>query len=330
MARSLRDIRRKMKAIKSTRQVTKAMELVAASKMRRAVLNAQMLRRYASAASGILERIADVHPDLHPYLTERPHRKILALLFTSDRGLCGSLNAQLLRAALKYIQSVQALPGFEQLDFIAVGKKGQQFLARNVSPRMHSGDRHVNVSPGFQSGGSVIAAFPALSNHPSFKDALPIVRLATESFLAGTYDQVVLLYTDFVSPLVQEPTVKVLLPFSRTTLKEMLASLLPRRSEKSRSTVNSQLSTVREYLFEPSQDQILKAILPQLTEIQVYQAILEAAASEHSARMVAMRNASENASDILDDLTLIYNQTRQGAITAELSELSGARAALES
>src|SRR3989338_5243298 len=123
MAKSLRDIRRKMKAIKSTRQVTKAMELVSASKMRRATQNAVQLRRYASTASRILENIADVHPDLHPYLTERPSEKILALLFTSDRGLCGSLNAQLFRAASAYIRTLKTLQGFQSVEWVAVGRK---------------------------------------------------------------------------------------------------------------------------------------------------------------------------------------------------------------
>jgi len=298
-----------MKAIRSTRQVTKAMELVAASKMRKAVQNTQMLRRYARTASRILESIAEVHPDLHPYLTERPSEKILAVLFTSDRGLCGSLNAQLFRAGISYIRSLKNLPSFQSLEWIAVGKKGQQFLAR--------------------SGESVTAAFPALSNHPTFQDTLPIVRLITEGFVSGKYDQVVLVYTDFVSALLQESTVKVLLPFSKTALKEMLESLLPKKGSGKREAISGK-SEVKEYLFEPSQSEILKVILPQLTEVQVYQAVLEAAASEHSARMVAMRNASDNASDILDDLTLTANQTRQAGITAEISEISGAKAALES
>ncbi len=310
MARSLRDLRRKMKAIKSTRQVTKAMELVAASKMRKAVQNAVQLRRYASTAASILEHMAEVHPELHPYLTTRPSKKILALLFTSDRGLCGSLNAQLFRSVREYIRSLGKLPEFESLEFVALGKKGQQFLAREKQ--------------------KVVAAFPALSNHPSFRDALPVVRLATEGFLGGNYDQVVLLYPDFVSALLQEPTVRVLLPFSPTNLKAMLESLLPKkRSAEHLQTTNYSLQTVKEYLFEPSPDEILKTILPQLTEVQVYQAILEAAASEHSARMVAMRNATDNATDILDDLTLTYNQTRQANITAELAEISASKAALE-
>ena len=308
MASNLRDLRRKMKAIKSTRQVTKAMELVAASKMRRAVQNAQKLRQYALTAWHILERIASVQPDLHPYLQQQEPRKILVLLFTPDRGLCGSLNAQLGRTLTHYLKGLKELTTFEKVDFVAVGKKGQQFL-----PRLQE---------------NMIAAFPGFSSFPTFKDVRPITRLATESFLQGTYDHVVLLYPDFISAIAQEPTVKVLLPFSKTGLKDMLLSLLPQRYRRDTEQAMA-ANSVREYLFEPSQETILSTILPQLTEIQIYQAVLETAASEHSARMVAMRNASDNASDLLDDLTLTYNQTRQAAITGELAELSASKAALE-
>lgn len=306
MARSLRDLRRKMKAIKSTRQVTKAMELVAASKMRRAVQNAQTLRQYALMAWKILQRLS-VNEGAHPYLEKRPVGKILAVVFSSDRGLCGSLNAQLLRTTSQYLHAVQKLPSFEKIDFVAVGRKGQQFLHR--------------------SNQNVIAAFPALSNHPTFKDVTPVARMIRDSYLERRYDHVVLLYMDFVSALVQEPSVKVLLPFSTTELKQMIESLLPATKRKTEEQ-SSAPADEAQYMFEPSPEEVLSTVLPQLTEMQVYQAVLEAAASEHSARMVAMRSASDNASDILGDLTLTYNQTRQEKITAELAELSAAAAAM--
>ena len=309
MPRGLRDLRRKMKAIRSTRQVTKAMELVAASKMRRATQSAVQLRRYALTAWQILETLAEANPGLHPFLTERPPQRILGILFSSDRGLCGSLNAQMFRLVTQYITRLQALPDAPELSFIAVGKKGQQFLLRMRQ--------------------NIVAAFPAFSTHPQFRDILPVVRLATDNFLSGQCDSVVLLYPDFISALLQEPTSKVLLPFSKTSLKEMLTDLLPHKKGPLKLGSKNQELRVSEYLFEPSKDDILRQILPQLTEVQIYQALLEAVASEHSARMVAMRNATENASDLLDDLTLTYNQTRQAGITAELAELSASKAALE-
>jgi F-type H+-transporting ATPase subunit gamma len=218
------------------------------------------------------------------------------------------LNAQLLRTTAHYVQGLKDLSTFEKVDFIAVGKKGQHFLSRLRQ--------------------NIIAAFPSFSSYPTFRDILPIARMATESFLVGVYDHVVLIYPDFISALIQEATVKVLLPFSQTELKKMLLSLLPRRYRKE---TEQTLATegIAEYLFEPSADAILETILPQLTEVQVYQAILEAGASEHSARMVAMRAASDNAGDLLSDLTLVYNQTRQASITAELAEISAAKAALK-
>lgn len=297
-----------MKAIKGTRQVTKAMELVAASKMRKAVQSAQQLRRYALAAWNVLQRVSLLSNAEHPYIRQRPVQSILCILLTSDRGLCGSLNAHILKQVTLYLQEVeQRYPG-ASVEFVAAGRKGQQFLAR--------------------AGRRVVAAFPAFSNHPRFRDVLPVSRLALEGFDQGRYDHVVLMYTDFVSPLVQHPSMKVLLPFSTTELQGMVESLSqhPVTPDERQQVEGDPVQ--RQSLFEPSQVQVLDEIIPSLTEVQVYQAVLETAASEHSARMVAMRNATDNATDILGDLTLTYNQTRQAGITAELSELSAAVAVL--
>ncbi len=305
MARSLRDFRQKIKATKSTKQVTKALEMVSAAKMRKAVQNAQQLRRYALHAWSILQSLGRASHD-HPFLAEHPVKRVLGIVFTSDRGLCGGLNAQVFRAVNQYLQGLKGLSTFESIDFITVGRRGHQFLTRQKQ--------------------TVLATFPALSNHPTFKDSLPIARLAEESYLSDRYDHVVLIYSDFVSPMVQETAVKVLLPFSPSEMREMVGSIITRkRLTKEEEELNAQdKEDVVDYLFEPSQKEVLDAILPQLTEIQIYQAVLEAVASEHSARMVAMRNATDNASDMIEDLTLGYNQTRQSNITAELAELSAA------
>ncbi|MBP9773011.1 MAG: ATP synthase F1 subunit gamma [Candidatus Peribacteraceae bacterium] len=308
MARSLRDIRRKIKGITSTRQVTKAMELVSASKMRKAINSAHMLRQYAQAAWDILQHIAQANPGAHPYLQERPLQNVLIVLISTDRGLCGSLNTQLFRALNLYLQELKKIETFETVDYIAVGRKGQQYLART--------------------GQKIIAAFPAFSNHPRYRDALPVARLLTESFKAGSYDHVIVLYPDFVSALVQEPEVKVLLPFSQSEVQAMAEEFGLRRRPKKKRTSSSSFDHADEFKFEPSVVEVLDSIMPQLTEVQLYQAVLEAGAAEHSARMVAMRNATDNASDILDDLTLTYNQTRQANTTTELSELSAATAAI--
>lgn len=310
MARSLRDIRRKMKAITSTRQVTKAMELVAASKMRKAVQHAQELRRYALHAWEILLSIGRTHAFGHPFLLQRKVKRVLGIVITSDRGLCGSLNAQLMRSLQQYLKTLSTLKSFETMDFITVGRKGHQILTRQQK--------------------TVIATFPSLSNHPTIKDVLPITKLAIDEFRKGTYDHIVLVYTDFISPIVQQAAVKVLLPFSPSEVREVLMTLAEtkKHTKEEQEIVATEIGKGQEYLFEPTATEVLDVILPQLTETQVYQAVLESVASEHSARMLAMHNATDNASEILDDITLAYNQTRQANITAELAELSAAAAAL--
>lgn len=298
-----------MKGIKSTRQVTKAMELVAASKMRRAVASAVTLRTFALASWQILLRIGHRNPQAHAALTPRPPRKVLAVLYTSDRGLTGSLGTQILKTTAEYVLHLKDIPTFESIGFIAIGRRGQQFLAR--------------------SGQNVIAAFPAFSNHPSLRDIAPVAKMVSESFFAGTHDHIVLIYPDFISALAQKPTVKVLLPFSDSTLKDMIKSLGV-RPEDIRAEADMEFQDdSSQYIFEPSEEEILETVLSQISELQVYQALLEAVASEHSARMVAMRSATDNASAILDDLTLTYNQTRQANITRELAELSASKAALD-
>ncbi len=298
-----------MKGIKATRQVTKAMELVAASKMRRAVSSAVTLRRYALASWHILLRVGKKNPQMHPALCPRPVKKVLGILFTSDRGLTGSMGTQILKTTAEYIASLKGIPTFESIDFIVLGRRGQQFLAR--------------------SGQQVIGAFPAFSNHPKLRDIAPIAKMASDAFQAGTHDHVALIFPDFLSALAQKPTVKVLLPFSDSGLRDMIKSL-GINPESVRSEAELEIAEgSAQYLFEPSEAAVLDAALSQITELQIYQALLEAVASEHSARMVAMRSATDNASAILDDLTLTYNRTRQANITSELAELSASKAALE-
>jgi len=306
VGRSLRDFRLKIKGVKSTRQVTKAMEMVSASKMRKAIQSTVMLRQYATAAWNILQRIAALQPEKHPYLQERPIKKVLCILFTSDRGLCGNLNTQLFRMVQQYVQTLKGMPTFESIDFIAIGKKGQQFLSRT---------NH-----------NVIAAFNAPVSYPTMRDMAPVMRMATEGFTNGTYDHVSVLYADFISALSQVASLRVLLPLSETELHSMMESMLPRTMKQA---VKDTAIAPSEFKFEPSPREVLDTILPRLTEIQIYQASLEASASEHSARMMAMHNASDNASDLLADLNLTYNQTRQAKITAELAELSASKAALD-
>lgn len=310
MAKGTREIRRKIKSIKSTRQITKAMELVAASKMRRAVANTIALRPYSHLARLILTSLSDkTNPEIHPLLQKREVKKILILLITTDRGLCGGLNTQLLRKVQEYLQAEKMKKNpAQEISFAVIGKKGQNFAKRM--------------------GYKITAAFKTPTTHPTLQDILPISKMIINEYIKGTFDKVILIYTDFLSAIAQKPTVRRLLPLSRYALEEMIEGLETKSYFK--ETELDLISKVqpREYIFEPDADEVLSVLLPRLTEMQIYQAILEATASEHSARMFAMRNATENADEFIADLTFTYNQLRQAGVTAELAEISAARAAL--
>lgn len=262
------------------------MELVAASKMRRAIAQALKSRTYARKAE---ETIGDALARLpegvtHALLSAHPQaKKTLFVVFSSDRGLAGGLNANLLRFAR------ETLEAFAEVDIIAVGKKGGDGMQRL--------------------GKNVIARFPALSNNPALADLLPVAQMALSGFLEGKYREVRVIFTDFISGISQAPREQMLLPLAETaTAKEAKP----------------------EILFEPSAQEVLNATLPALAETLLWQTLLESTASEHAARMMAMKNASDAASDMLESLTFTYNQARQGAITQEIAEISGGKSALES
>lgn len=280
-------IRTRIKAVKNTRKITKAMELVAASKMRKATEAAIQGRPYSAAADEILQRLHGRTESAHPLL-RKPKTAVheLVIVVTSDRGLCGGLNANVIREALAYIKAEQAA-GIT-VSVVTVGKKGRGPIAK--------------------SGVSLVADFADISKVTNFLQIKPIADIALEEFQTEHVDQVTLMYTEFQSALIQRAARRVILPLQQ-------------------STIGNQQSAV-EYLFEPSPDAVYSEMLPRFLETQVYHAILEAVASEHSARMLAMRNASDAADEITEDLTLTYNQARQAGITQELAEIAGGAAAL--
>lgn len=288
MAQSRKAIKARIKSIRNTRKITKAMELVAASKMRRAVSAVLRTRPYAQEAWGTVQSILAASPNLaHPLLEPKPKaEKTLMVLFSSDRGLAGGFNVNMIRAA---VAEVKAL-GQGNVEILAVGRRGADALERL--------------------GVTITARFPALSNNPVFLDLLPVARLALEGFLAGKYRAVKLAFTDYISGISQKPHIVELLP---------LAPHL----------VDQEAKAQTEYLFEPSAKQVLEAILPALAETMLWQALLESTASEHAARMMAMRSASDAAKDMLTSLTFTYNQARQAGITQEIAEISSGKAALE-
>ncbi|MBX7213501.1 MAG: ATP synthase F1 subunit gamma [Thermoflexales bacterium] len=286
-----REIRRRIKSVKNIRQITKAAQAVSASRVRRAVDQASATRPYTQRARELLASIASIAggETRHALLTSRDSvRNIYVVLISSDRGLCGAFNTNVSRMAFGFGREQTAA-----VSYIAVGRKGLNFLYRR--------------------GAKVIADFSGLPQKPSLLDTTAITRTVVDAFLEGKADEVHLVFTDYVSPAVQRPVVKKLLPLAT-------AELLPEGHNAS--------GPKPAYDFEPDPAQILDTLLPRLTEMQLYQAILESLASEHSARMVAMKNATDNASELITSLTLNYNKARQAGITNELLDIAGGAEAL--
>ena len=270
------------------------MELVAASKMRRAQDRAVQARPYATTMRAVLAQLAAYTAGggdasgLHPLLQSREVKHVSYVHITSDRGLAGGLNANMNRAAAALILEHQ--PHVERVSVISAGRKGRDFFRR--------------------SGMELLADFPELGDFPNFEDARPIARLIIDDFIAGRVDQVFIGYQRFVNAAVQRPTTRQLLPI-----------VAPSDAEVATSNTD--------FIFEPSPEELLATLLPRFVEMQVYEAILEARASEQSARMVAMRQATDAAKEMVGDLTLQYNKARQDSITGELLDIVGGTAAVE-
>jgi F-type H+-transporting ATPase subunit gamma len=285
---NLRDIRRRIKSVKNTAQITKAMQMVAASKMRKAQQAAINGRDYVQLMNQVIVSLRDaVEPGAHPLLSRREGKKELVLLFSTDKGLCGALNTNLFREALEFDPA--------QTVFVSVGRKGTQFLARTNR--------------------NMLADFP-LHDRPNFLQTKAISKFCIEKFLEGSVDKVTVLFPMFVSTLSQIPRALPLLPL--TSLEEI--GIKNAYGEK--DTFDGGLQ------FEPDASQVLDAILPAYIHFCVYQTLLGTRASEQSARMVAMKSATDNAQSLVKDLTLEYNKARQASITNEILEISTAQLAL--
>ncbi|MEE8389288.1 MAG: ATP synthase F1 subunit gamma [Anaerolineae bacterium] len=291
-----REIKRRIQSIRNLRQVTRALQAVAASNVRKAQTAVLATRAYANAAwEAIVNLSAATDETLHPLLTRRmPVENILVVLISGERGLCGAYNQNIVRTAQDFSKR-RGLP----TRYIAVGRRGRDIMWRL--------------------GAEIVAEFHGLPAVPSLVDVSAIARVAIDEFLEGRADEIYLARTDFVNLLVQKPVIQRLLPL-RPTKVEAQAML--------EYVVDVQPAHVAEYIYEPDVSTVLEAILPRFTELQVYQAVLEAHTSEYAARMVAMRNATENAAALVDDLTLDYNKARQRAITRELLDIAGGAEAL--
>ncbi len=290
---TIRQLKRRITSVKNTAKVTNALQLVAASKMRRAQDRASQARPYAEKIRVVLAGLAtqDGAADAdasHPLLVSRPARNIAVLHITPDRGLCGGLNANLNRSAATFV-AVQ----HEPVSVVAVGKKGRDFFVR----------AHVHL----------IAEFTDLGDYPTQADTAGIGRLIIDDYLSGAIDRVYVSFSESVSTANQRPVIRQLLPIEPPQMESAA------EAEAFRG----------DYIFEPSPEEVLARLLPRYIEMQIYEAVLQSAASFQSAQMVAMKNATDNANDITRELTLTYNKLRQEQITKELLDIVGGAAALE-
>ena len=279
---NIREIRRRIRSVTSTAKITKAMELVAASKMRRAQERALAGRPYAERLTWVLADLAETLPlmdpeTLHPLLQRREVKAVGIVLITPNRGLCGGLPTNVNRRA-----SALTLELGVPAKLVAVGRKGLNFF------------RRTNVE--------ILAEFTELGDYPEYVEILPVARVVIDDYLAGEIDQVFLVFPYFVNTMTQEPRVRQLLPVE------------PPEEAATRAV---------DYIYEPGRDEVLAELLPRYVEMQIYEAILEEIASEQSARMVAMRNATDAANDMIEELTLTYNKVRQEQITKELLDIVG-------
>jgi len=269
--------------------------------MRKAQLATLRTRDYANRAWSLISDLSGkTDSKLHSFLVKKDKvKKVCVVLVASDRGLCGGFNAQIIKKVAEFSKSLMD-KGIE-MEFLTVGKKSRDFTARHKI--------------------KLVADFTNLSSVTRLAEIRAIAKIVIDDFSAGKYDEVYLAYTDFISTISQRPRILKLLPFTR----ERDLDLGKVSKEKTEEVKEKE----HEFLFEPSPDMVLEYMLPKMAEMQIFQAILESNASEHSARMVAMKNASDSAEDMIFDLTLMYNQVRQSAITKEIMEIVSGKAALE-
>jgi len=288
-----KEIKRRIKSVKNTKKITKAMELVAASKMKRAVSSTLSSRLYASYSSEIISSIsANLRESTHPFFNLREEGKTLVVLITSNRGLCGGYNSQIIK---KTVLKLRELGDGAEADILTVGKKGDVAM------------RRIN-----QNITGVFSEMPDVNIRLS--DAGPLSSIIMGEYRDLKYKKVFIAYTQFASALTQKPTIEQLLPISKAEILENL----PEKEDKHKT----------EYLFEGDFNTLLDSLAEKITKMQIYQMILESNASEQSARMIAMKNASEASGEMIDDLTLMFNKARQANITREISEISAGMASV--
>lgn len=284
---SLRDIKNRIESTKKTKQITKAMQMVSASKRNKAEQNAKKFIPYSEKIQQVVAHIAANSSTPHPMLTKREVKKTGYLIITSDRGLAGGYNANVLRKLQQTIREQHSSP--DEYTIIAIGRLGYEYCRKRNIP--------------------VIKSMVGLSDHPNYNDTNALAAETVQMYADEEIDELVIIYNHYVSAIAQEVTKKTLLPIENDF-------------EKAAGPKSS-------YEYEPGEKEILRTLLPQYAESLIYGALLDGKASEHAARMTAMQSATDNANEIIDDLTLSYNRARQAAITQEITEIIGGAAALE-
>ncbi len=292
---SARDIRRRIKGVKATGKITRAMEMISAVKMRKAVSAVLAIRPYAESVIQVLHQLAAVGED-HPLLEVREVKKELYVVITSNRGLCGAFNAQI----IKRVRQILREDTDREASFITIGKKGDAAVRRL--------------------GGDIVASFPDVLGTPTAELMRPVAKILIEAFETKRIDRVVMVYTDFKSMLSQEVKVRALLPVIEKDVQKAL-------NEIEHGAIKERVMNA-EYVIEPSPKKVLWKMIPRLLEMELYHAVLESNASQESARMMAMRSATDAGKEMAADLTLAYNQIRQSKITQEIAELSAGMAAV--
>jgi F-type H+-transporting ATPase subunit gamma len=291
-----KEIRNKIKSVQNTRKITKAMEMVAASKMRRAQERMRMARPYGEKIRNVAAHISHANPEYrHPFLVERDTvNRVGIIVVTADKGLCGGLNTNVLRLVLNRVREWEAAG--EQVEACAIGAKGLGFLQRL--------------------GMTIASQVTALGDRPQMERLVGAVKVMLDGYTSDRFDRLEIFYTRFINTMKQEPVREQLLPLS----DEHIAV----SAESAAATPTG----TWDYIYEPDAAVVLNQVLTRYVEALIYQAVAENMASEQSARMVAMKSASDNAANVIDELTLVYNKSRQASITKELSEIVGGAAAV--
>lgn len=297
MALNTKAIKNRIKSVKNAKKITKAMEMISAVKMRKSVQSAQNSRSYAKLAVELIDRLGEDNIN-HLLMQGNQSKKRLLVVITSNRGLCGGYNSKVLKQAVALIESVQN-PS-EIFEILAIGKKSAALAKRYNLP--------------------LVALYEKFSENPDYNEIVSVARTVRESFEKKIFSEVTVIFTEYISGLTQKVETRRILPISPKQFETDSESEPDAEVELDEESDEKEDGT---YMFEPGKKRVLAYILPILIEIQLFQAIQESAASEHSSRMIAMKNAHDNASDLIDELNLEFNKQRQSAITQEISEIIG-------